>query len=532
MAPAQVIRFPARSSDRAEELRDLVLAITGATGPDGQPRVPPRLQPFLLACFAGRGRALPGLAHLAVRLAALVDPLHPHGYVGALNDSLPVLRSRGFMRLFGRSDPKLVLEAPHLRAAGGTAFIFDLRRAPAAAAYLDAAQAMLGYAEVRDLLAPLLRGTVSAAEVAGHLHKAVLDWLHPRLQREHLLRQARVIRGFLQGRGVGTARDIDDAVILDFWREQAPAGEGPDGFRLWRNAVRQLVAYRIALDEAATGAALDIPLSTSASDEEGGIDLARFDVAEGRADGADMAPWISPLAMLSAPGAAAVKWITAREHAVLATAFAATSPAEGTPPDPRGSSAFGDARPEPALLLTWLRFAVFGAAQARAVEAARGGAAIGLPQDIRDYAAVREDWSARHEAIAGLHLAAAWDLLRRSPADGLVLALDSLRDIVLAALRDTSNDYAAAAELVRAAPEAAELARAFRAVNRVGFRRQDAEDPAITAALREGAPWLRPLREEIAMLLDWLAVRDLATAFATDRATFAEVFMQIYGGES
>lgn len=420
-----------------EELRRVLSALDTITA-TGAPRYDPRVKERLIRALVRRNVELPGLARQAIRLAVALQSTTGKAFgddwLNILHGSLPLMRTSRFRAFFestqsttiiATGDPNIYeLNGPGLDALDGSPFSLDLKRAPMLGGYLDLFCWMYDFDELKRLVT---RATAEgdAEAPAKELHSAVLAWLDKVLPRAHLDRQCAVIRGFLEsypektdGRPIKSYLDIDDEVILSFWEEVAPNPDILDGFLSWQNAVRLVVAYRAALNDASASIAL---------------------YGEGRelAENADVtAPgfgvWVSPLADLAeAEGSPpVVKWFSSKNSRNLVETFLTDRqpPEEEEKGDKLPGNAFADKRPDTMLVRTWLRYIAFGPRQR---SRANGGDAQteGFDATLLQLSGVIGDLdSACHAAV--------WILLNEAPAVGLARLARTDYNIVIEAFAD------------------------------------------------------------------------------------------------
>jgi hypothetical protein len=336
-----------------------------------------------------RSRELGGGMRRVVRFARLAAIAGSGNYLRFLYDaSIPSLRAAHFRATLrgacasGRlaralvtvSSSGVTLHEPAMCLAGtdGTAgFAIDFAQMPRVAALLDVLHNALGYAAVEDVLEPILvtaTPQVHADEVARALHAKFNAWLADRLDSPHHIRQAQTMRAFLVGRGPLAPEAIDDEAIVAFWTSvtAAPDASQAEGFRLFTSAARAMLRYRRALRDAAVYGALGAPLSLDDRLDHGTAEAALSQMA-GAADA-----WQSPLCLLAARPASAVKWLTKREWLKLLNYLGGPHPdGEDEEADVEWQDDAGDDRGladgerfDLCFVRTLLRADVFGVAQA------------------------------------------------------------------------------------------------------------------------------------------------------------------------
>lgn len=428
---------------RNEELREVLGALETTTefiNRHGHPipRLRLEVRNRLTRALVRRNAELPGLARQALRLAAALQistgTASGDGWLITLHGPLALLRTSRFQALFEQyKSPNVIatgdhniyqLKGPGLDALDGSPFSLDLKRAPMLGGYLDLVCWMLGFKEIKRLVTRVI-AEGDAEAPAKELHNAVSAWLNEMLPREHFERQSAVIRGFLKayperegGKPIEGYLDIDDEVILSFWEEVAPKTEIVDGFRSWQNAVRLVVAYRAALNEASSSGAL----------YGGGMELKENTDVTTPAFGV----WVSPLAELAeAEGIpAAVKWFAKKDSRSLVETFLTDRqpPKEEEQADDLPGNAFADKRPDTMLVRTWLRYIAFGPRQR---SRASGGDA-----QAEEFDATLLQLSGIIEDLTNAHKAAIWVLLNETPAIGLARLTQTDPKIVIEAFAD------------------------------------------------------------------------------------------------
>jgi hypothetical protein len=482
------------------------------------------------------------------------------------------------------SETGVRLKEPALQTHAGPADAFEIEfvQMPRLAALLDVLHNALGYVAVADVLAPMLAAGAPAGEaddVARALHAKFNAWLSERLGSLDHMRQARLIRAFLANRGRVEPDAVDDDAILAFWTAQAETEDSDSGFRLYRSAARALMRYRRALHDALMDARIRGALPIG--DEPASVDLERVEPADLTVDA-----WRSPLLLLAAPPANAIKWLTRKERLQLlnylggphpdADAAADVAPeAEAEGDEGQDTDVAGGERFDLRLVRTLLRVDVFGAAQASIVARLRKRVAAPLALEhalapIGDmayddcaaaYASVRDQVRLQSlAALAAMMEAGAVEaliLLRHfggqdavaavtAGAPGNVVSLQARQSPIdldergepeamntAGLVAQLSSAFSAAALRPDLLPEStraliAQARAAARKVNRVGFRREDRSDPQMLLSLRSAVAAVVDLLGELDRLEAALATADRREHACADRELFAPVFAHIY----
>ena len=525
---------------------------------------PQYLQEPLAARVAMNGVDLLNSIHQAVRLVRIADRIEPRrGYEVFFHVRLKSLREEEFRREIGKAlaEGRLAgvasatgdgvrLDEPAMASPSGKAFDLATGQMPEIAAVIDIVHNMVWH-EARDILSGVTgtRPERSARDVANALHARVRAFIAEHSEASHAIRQASWITAFLKASGrLGSLPDaLDDAAILDFWEGPGLDPEAPDGFRRFRNAARRMLVWRMAW------IAKNIEktfLSYSQGVEEGGFDLealegrralARTGSGDTDDDGAE--GFVSPLSRLVEEPASRVKWISGKGKDALADLVADSHADDDDASGEDGSCLFPDGPPDGAFARTFVRYAWFGRLQDRCIEAARRKRPLDLASEGNGYAevadrigAIGEDVRLAAEAATRAlldrgHLAGASALMRLAPEDFRAFA-EEMRSGAHGMLR---NDPATIMRLWRARidqPDNAvgkRLRDAYRAVNREGFRSQDADDPDIGEALAAGVEPAFALARLVAQALPPIAAMATAGAFEGDAVRFHAVFTRLYG---
>jgi hypothetical protein len=547
-----------------------------------------------------RSRELGGGMRRVVRFARFAAVAGNGNYLRFLYDArIPSLRAAHFRAtlqgacasgrlaraLFTVSSSGVTLHEPAMCVAGadGTAgFAIDFAQMPRVAALLDVLHNALGYAAVEDVLEPILvraAPQVHADEVARALHAKFNAWLADRLDSPHHIRQAQTMRAFLAGRGPLAPEAVDDEAIVAFWTSvaAAPDASEAEGFRLFTSAARAMLRYRRALRDAAAYGALGAPLSL-----DDRLDHGTAEAALGQAAGA-ADTWQSPLRLMAARPASAVKWLTKREWLKLLNYLGGPHPdGEGEEPDVEGQEDAGDDRGlaggerfDLRFVRTLLRADVFGVAQAGIVARLRRrtppAAAVAeamAPVAAQAYGGCAGSYAAVRDQLRLEALAALGALLEQGVPEALVLVghlagHDAVRWLLeLAGVDAPSPRLGPDMEINGEPPQQSDLdasqrqsiasalmsvvrsrehvcdgavsdlvaeARAATArVNRTGFRREDRANPAVLAALRASAHTVVEILGELDRLLTALPSAVGPEAMSADRLRFDAAFRSMY----
>lgn len=511
-----------------------------------------------------RGKALNGILMQAMRLMRLMEHADPKGYAAFLYLKLPALSKTAFAHNLGKAiaagrlnaivepageDKLRFLESE--MAVGDQAFDLTFGRMPLIGAFIDAVHNMLGFDHVAQCCADILGPDClrPASGVANDLKRELLDWLKPRMARDHHERQAALIRGYLVGAGKTRHADIDDETVLDFWVFCGSRQTEIDGFRLFRNATRHVLAYRSSLRVVETEREALRAKSVSMGYEDaesGGIDLDRL--AVGGDDDADWAAplfdqvnddWVSPLETLATSPCDRIKWIFKDDAKILRHLVGEEhSPDESDRALRVAASVFADEPPNPAFYRTVLRFSCFGAMQ---LMVSRTGNGKETSSDLDDYANLAEWHRKKADDILKAAAAAAFSLIHRGDPAGLALALyiDPKRTgAALQEMPDTGNivsltgdQLAPTARLPGASGRAIleTLEKYYKKVERDGFKQSQITDPVVGEGLAAGASAIETLHTHVRQYVDWCGHQDLSVIFEEDLAIFKARFEEMYG---
>ena len=467
---------------KSEALIEAFRAIADSTGPDGEPRYSQRVSRALARMVSCRayGRAVFELCHL-VNVADAVGEgrdrwerfffLPARASATAFRAHVEAALARRDWRREGFSLTDEAVSAKY----DGKGFAVRFARMPVLAALLEFIVAGVGYRAVAEVLDEMLTPPVSEAAVgraANALQALLYRYLAEHLPSvQHMGKFMRLLR-FLRARGAGGRVDVDDAAVLDFWREAAV--EPDSDFRSYRTAFDAMVQMIRALAAADDQQAMARARPIGSDREAGEVDPERLvELLDAQAE-----TWESPLSMLESPPADAVKFLNKAEQELVVLLLDCGPVAQRLP-------------------VSLLRAEIFGRHQGRITQALRRNADVAalagaVPSENYDERLQR--WRDLRQHIMRVLAAAAHVLLRESGGDGLVTKLSEGR-------------------------------RAFRGFSRKGF--EDADDPATIAAFRAGIGPLTAIDEQVAALTARLS-GDAAPDFQADAAVFAAAFVMLY----
>lgn len=421
-------------------------------------------------------------------------------------------------------------------------FSITFARMPFLSAMMEFLVTVIGYAELDDLWGELFRAGPSRERVskaASRLSKMVYEYLKAHLSAAQEQRNFNRLVSFLRQRGVDDfgPQDITDSVILDFWLAQDGKKGGLD-FKTYAAVFRVFLRLRQALESSQDLSALKTATAIGSDREAGEVDPAAIAAALEIVDEP-----VDLLAALAASPNGPVKFLTNRERAELTLLLECGSLA-GT------------------LLLSFLRCEIFAPTQSRLIQARRRGSRA---PEFRDLIESEEgpDFEARmarfedlEKQLAKVLGAALYALLRgrRAEAFEIILSLHSSIDVsALSRWLTRSSSGGAAVHLKDDYLERIFLAlenpktindeiarvvggarRAFQAISRKGFNKDDLDDDKCIAAFASGAEPLLRIRERLgALFRDFARTRppggDWRTQFTLDRETFRGHFCFLYG---
>jgi hypothetical protein len=338
------------------ELASALAAVVEASGDAGR-RYDARVRRSLIQTVAARAYGRP-LLELAFLISAADRIAGRGGYIGylwgvrtasaaafkAASIASGWLDRNGFGVHAGANELILRTTSPEFRISYG--------RIPFLAALLDFCVTALGFEAVDDEIATFLAGPQGRGEaqaLANALSRRLYEFLKRHLPSQQYERKFGVICGFLADRSGRrpAAESIDDRTILAFWEQRCALHSDGGDFRGFRTVALDCFRLRTALKEAAVRRAVESAAPIGPSREQGEVDPEQVLEALEVVDGGR-----AILTELSSPPADRLKSVNKREAARLELVLEA-----------------GDAAG--ILPLTILRAEVFGAHQARIIQALR-----------------------------------------------------------------------------------------------------------------------------------------------------------------
>ncbi|MGJ3258149.1 MAG: hypothetical protein ACFE0S_00970 [Rhodospirillales bacterium] len=512
---------------KSEALRAVLAGITESTAADGGPRYSEKVGRELARIIVCRSYAKPmlELSHLLVAASA-EDGRYEDVFWGVDRASAGEFR-RAFMPLEGMKSDVDVTAGGVRHDDGEGGFQVTYTRMPLLAALLEFMIMTVGYPEVDEMTSALRREDADGKDVidtARALQRSLYAYLKDHLPPVQRQRREHHFLGYVdQHAGNRTGADaINDDIVLGYWQTYAATDEvDAKTFRAVFETARRLVA---ALDAAADRFAGTHARAIGTDVDAGEVDPADVDAVLDALDEDE-----GPLERLLGTCGDSVKFVNVNEADALAEL-------------PLGD---GTARRMP---VSVLRNAVFGAVQLRIGTALRRAATPSVELPVADDEYYAAKLAAYAELIAGtekLALAALWPLFvaERPEAVDLALALapdldwgqlasgvteDSGENVVSLSRAGAIRKFFAAEPNARGEELAALLAearRAWRGVNRTGFR--DGDDAldvladAVPDVLRLIAAVRRTLDRDLGAV-DWPAFE------AADARVFAEMFGALY----
>jgi hypothetical protein len=376
------------------------------------------------------------------------------------------------------------------------AFDVPYSRMPLLSALMYFLLETVGYAAAEEIFSNMLRNAArrdAVGDAANRMSRHLYDYLGDHLRPVQEQGKFERIVAFLKDKNGGAAIEIDDAVILDFWRAEIAARAESD-FKQFRSAFRAFTAFAKAVEHGKRKGAVVRAAAIGGDREAGEISP---DVLSDALEPED--DWQSPLPQLDAEPAGAIRFFTQRDQKDL-TLLMELGP----------------------LALSWplslLRHETFGFTQSRLTQAARAGAPQAEIAEIASCADT-EKFTERVARIGELELqvsdtlkASAW-IVRRADGD--------------AAVAGREDDALIDAQMM-------EARRAFKKINRRGFSEDAARDPEIVAGHRAGMSALLSVRDRIAQWHDKAHRLDntppgLGKQFEKDTICFKDGFRRLYG---
>ncbi|MGJ8547579.1 MAG: hypothetical protein ACSHWZ_19195 [Sulfitobacter sp.] len=552
--------------DRSEEIA-LALGLTlERETANGKPWCPPKTAQKLKRYLTGYAKELDGLSQQAARLYYAMEVAHPHGALGFLYGKIYQLTADAFKHAFDSVDLSavgtfdgnvLTLTEPHMRASITRPFELTVMQMPLIGAYIDATHNMLGFDAVQTIFNPLRTFEPDGAKQAANQLRGELDrWLRPGLQKEHYLKQARIIGTFLQAKDITRPDGIDDEAIISLWENEAERGHSTngtkegivDGFKTYENTARLTLFYRQALQTAWNEHnARTNAISLSGADREDtnvveiGVRDRQLDLASG-ADGDRLSfleaadseyEWMSPLITLMQEPGCQIKWTkTKKELGLLAQLLESHSQSRE---DFAGSKALFRGPPLPSFIRTIARYAVFGPFQNRWSDGFRNFAAPEAPSD--GYSAFEVQLNELTDKLRETRLATAYVLscCQRTQGAAMLSEIDAgetrslLQEMGLRP-GDASGVFEKFASHIEASENAlaVQARKAYGAVNREGFRKQDLQNQYILEALEAGAPHLTPLIDILETLVSNMQSVKVKNDYQNDCIRFITNFQKLY----
>ena len=354
----------------------------------------------------------------------------------------------------------------------------------------------VGYKEVEKIFTEMLEDVTkegSIGEASNGISRKLYDYLTDHLRPAQEQEKFETIVAFLNNFNNRVKLEINDEIILSFWREQINV-EGSGDFKLYRSVVRAFVAFVKAMQRGSIVGSLDNCFSFGENREAGEISLDIFMATS------DMeSEWQSPLLKLEVDPAKRIRFLNSREQKDLLLMMDWGPLAEEWP-------------------LSLLRHETFGFTQSRLTQAARSKKDI---LQIRKIASCddTENFQNRitrlkylHEHVSETVKASTW-MLRESGEfkEGM------------------GSDEGSVVE-----GYFVEARRAFNRLNRHGFTDTDSEVPDLLEGHQEGLGAMLRIREKLGVwfkIIEGLEEKSpsLSDQFVSDAHFFGECFQRLYG---
>ena len=332
----------------------------------------------------------------------------------------------------------------------------------------------------------------SIGDAANSMSRRLYEYLGDHLRPVQEQGKFEQIVSFLKAENGGGEAEIDDTVILDFWRTQTQSRDEND-FKQYRSALRAFVAFAKAIEGGKSKGAVARPAAIGEDREAGEIspDILSEEL-ELESD------WQSPLPELDAEPASAIRFLTQRERKDLALVMEWGPLAMAWP-------------------LSLLRHETFGFTQSRLTQAARSGAGSAEIAEIASCADT-EDFASRIARIGELHGQIS-DILK---ASAWVLQQERRQE-------EAANDDDGVIDA-----NALAARRAFKKLNRQGFTEDALADPELVAGHRAGVPAMLSVRDRLDQWHDKARALDtappgLGKQFENDTICFKDGFHRLYG---
>lgn len=338
------------------ELASALAAVVEASG-DGGRRYDARVRRSLVQTVAARAYGRP-LLELAFLISAADRIAGRGGYIGYLwgvrtaSPSAFKAASVASARIDRNGSDVLAGVNELVVRTTSPEYCISYGRIPFLAALLDFCVTALGFEAVDGDIAAFLagpRGREEAQALANALSRRLYEFLKQHLPSQQYERKFGVICGFLaerSGRGP-SAECIDDRTVLAFWEHRCAQRSDGGDFRGFRTVAMDCFRLRTALKEAAVRRAVESAAPIGPSRDRGEVDPEQVREALEVVDSGR-----AVLSELSSPPADRLKSVNKRETARLELVLEAGEAAGILP-------------------LTILRAEIFGAHQARIIQALR-----------------------------------------------------------------------------------------------------------------------------------------------------------------
>lgn len=514
---------------KSEALRAVLAGIAESSAADGGPRYSGKVCCALARIIVCRTYATPvlELCHL-ITAAAGRDGRYENVFWGVDRASAGAFRRVLVARDGLNPNVRTGARRIHIRN-DADGFQIAYGRMPLLAALLEFMIMTVGYPDVDALTSTLRRPSATSEDVldaARAMQRALYAYLKDHLPTVQRQRREHHFLGYVEAHaGNRTGADaIGDSVVLDYWRAFADSDDvDAKTFRGVYDTARRLIS---ALDAAADRVAGDHARSIGMDIEAGEVDPADVEVVIAALDSD-----VGPLEQLLESSGEQVKFINVSEAEVLRELPLGDSTARRIP-------------------VSVMRNAVYGGVQLRMTTALRRGGRADPDLPSVDSGYYRNKMGAYAELITAtenLALAALWPLFEaeRPEAVDLALALAPDIDWGLLAQTDGMDDPDNVVSLGRSGalrqffavePHAggdeiaaliADARRAWRGVNRAGFREKDGDAvldvmaDSVADVLRLIAAVRRILDRDLGPI-DWPLYED------QDAATFADTLARLY----
>jgi len=384
-------------------------AVRDATALNGAPAYQPDTVTQLVTTIASRGHGPLLFRTVHLMAAAAMTGMRPDQLLVTDQPLTPRLARRLLMDTDMARPDTLHADGDALAfvepASGSIVFKLGSGQVPLAAACLEFIIEALGFSVIDDAFSALAsdHGTSGRKAVTKDLSSRLYHFLGEHLPQVAERNMARTLADYLQaetGQTAFSAEDIDDRLILEFWREKSL--DEALSFKLFGTAAKAWLGFRDCLIRShGDGFGAAVSLNPVYEDE----DFDRLShLAVGVAANDDHETGLTALDQLVGDEATPSTWLADLQRAPCSDIkfLTKTELAQLSVPALAGNDGGG-------LVLTCLRLAAFGPLQNRLVQASRGGtlghgdiAGILAELDVNAYDDLIAEWRALLETVRNI----------------------------------------------------------------------------------------------------------------------------------